>query len=99
MSLKEYALQYLLESSWALSFIRYDERSDEFKQSCYELWASKKLANELLHLEPGADVMTYVQSFAKRMNDYACVDNESLRFSVAYDVATDVLDCLCAMFE
>lgn len=69
----------------------------EFDQCAYSMWAADKLRNELLCAGKDIDVMDYVENFAKRMDKYAC--KSDIRFSIAYDVAIELLEELSALLE
>lgn len=63
-------------------------------QCIYSRWA----ANEVLgyvKLHNDISAIQAVEEFIAKMDKYACLDNKnSYIFSVAYDIATDILDLL-----
>ena len=65
-----------------------------FEQQTYSLWAAKEIYFKLVKNEelPPAYV---VEDFATKMDIYACKNKEtSFMFSIAHDVAIDILDTI-----
>ena len=67
-------------------------RSQYFDQIVYENWARKEL---MIHIKnsKAPTVTMAVEEFAAKMDEFACMDSKyGFGFSVAYDLAMDVLD-------
>ena len=71
----------------------------ELKKSCFkQLSYSKWAANEVLNFvknRPRTPPVFSVETFASMMDEYACMNQgTSYIFSIAYDIAMDILDML-----
>ena len=69
-----------------------------FQQQAYSLWAAKEIYFRLAKNETYSPAYL-VEDFANKMDDYACKRKEtSFMFSIAHDVAIDILDLIyCTM--
>ena len=65
-----------------------------FLQESYTRWAAEELLKDILENE-SVDPVIVVESFRKKVDRYSTMNtNTSYMFSVAYDVATNILDIL-----
>lgn len=88
--MKEIVIKHLKDQQkWLLSHLYYWER-EEFQFMCYEIWAGKELLHYIRN-HSKIPVKEAIEQFRDLMDDYSC-EHECICFSVAYDVATDVLD-------
>lgn len=64
----------------------------------YQRWAAEEM---VLYLKQSTsdDLVFAAEQFAKMMDDFACRANENSKqmFSVAYDVAMEMIDYLCSL--
>ena len=68
-----------------------------FEQQSYSRWAANEILSYVLH-HLGMSPITAVEEFANLMDEYSCKNQfSSFGFSVAHDVAMDILDMLLAM--
>jgi len=71
-----------------------------FSQRSYSRWAAKEIL-EILHKNQDKSPIEMVENFMKTMEDFSCTDDKNWKdgfiFSVAHDVASDILDILIAM--
>lgn len=98
-SMFNYANEALMHISWDnnIALISTTPKSEEFDQYAYAMWAADKLRNELLCAGKDVNVIDFVEAFAKRMDRYAC--KSDIRFSIAYDVAMELLVELSTFLE
>ena len=72
----------------------------EFRKRSYERWAAEEI---LKSIQRHQDIppMKVVKEFVRRTDEFSGIEhderNDSFIFSVAHDVATDILDILRAM--
>lgn len=70
-----------------------------FLQETYSRWAAEEILRCILKSESLPPV-TVVEEFKNRMNHYSLMNpNSSYIFSVAYDIAMDILDIFLAMSD
>lgn len=70
-------------------------RKEEFDLLAYNHWAYKELSNYVYRRKSDISPVSAVEEFREKMDDYACkakTGEANFIFSVAYDVATDILD-------
>lgn len=94
---REWVLLSIEMYSYDLKEPTYCCNKELFKQRSFSIWA----VNELHRFVEERDYMDPVDAvvlFSKMMDDYSTYNKEGLRFSVAYDVAMNVMDILIAEF-
>lgn len=88
--IKDYADEYLKVPQRRLS------RGD-FEQRSYQRWAVDEILRAI-EKSNSAPPIVAVEDFIRKMDEFSCKNHRtSIIFSVAYDVATDILDLLIAM--
>ncbi len=72
----------------------------EFNKRSYERWAAKQILESVRH-HPDISPLQIVEEYVRMTNEFSGIEhderNDSFIFSVAHDVATDILDILRAM--
>ena len=72
----------------------------EFRKRSYGRWAAEEILKSIQH-HPDISPMEVVEEFVRRTDEFSGIEhderNDSFIFSVAHDVATDILDILRAM--
>lgn len=72
----------------------------EFRKRSYERWAAEEILSDIQHHSNMPPVLV-VEEFVRRTDEFSNIEhderNDSFIFSVAHDVATDILDILRAM--
>ena len=67
-------------------------RSSRFEQSSYTRWAAKEVLRYVKEHNTIPPVMA-IEEFVRKMDAYSCMNKHtSYMFSVAHDVAEDILD-------
>lgn len=79
------------QRKWITSHLCYWKK-DEFTQLCYQLWAGNEIL-DYLRKHRNLGLLEGIEQFRRMMDNYSC-RSKSICFSVAYDVATDILDTL-----
>lgn len=74
----------------------YSVKSDAFKQQSYQSWAAVELINKLM--KDYRHPIRVVEEFKDEMDELACSKiKDRFMFSVAYDVANDILDLILSI--
>jgi hypothetical protein len=72
----------------------------EFRKRSYGRWAAEEILKSIQH-HTDIPPMQIVEEFVRRTDEFSGIEhderNDSFIFSVAHDVATDILDILRAM--
>lgn len=67
-------------------------RSSKFKQSSYAKWAAKEVLRYVKEHDSVPPIMA-IEEFIRKMDKYSCMNTKSsYMFSVAHDIAEDILD-------
>lgn len=89
-AIREYADEYLKEPAWRLP-------KDWFKHISYSRWAVEEILKSIENSKITSPI-TVVENFIRKMDDFSCSNQEtSIIFSVAHDLAVDILDVLIAL--
>ncbi len=68
-----------------------------FEQRSYQKWAVDEIVKSIESSRFTPPIMV-VEDFIRKMDDFSCSNHKnSIIFSIAHDVATDILDMLIAM--
>ena len=86
-AIREYADEWLKEPRWHLP-------KGHFEQRSYQKWAVNEVIKYIRESETVSPIEA-VEKFVYKMN--ALSRKKNVIFSIAYDVATDILDFLIAM--
>ncbi len=88
--IQEYADECLKGPSWRMSKAR-------FKQVSYSRWAIDEIVKSI-EASRSVPPVVVVEKFIRKMDDFSCRnDKTSIIFSVAHDMAENILDILIAM--
>ncbi|WP_297183047.1 hypothetical protein [uncultured Phocaeicola sp.] len=88
--IREYADECLKEPVWHIS-------RDWFKQISYSRWAVDEILKRIEESKFTPPIMV-VEDFIRKMDDFSCKNKKtSIIFSVAHDMAENILDVLIAM--
>ena len=69
-------------------------KKSRFEQATYSKWAANEVLGYVKYRKDISPIQA-VEEFINKMDDYACeVGRSSYIFSVAYDIAMDILDLL-----
>ena len=67
-------------------------RNSNFKQISYSKWAAKEVLKYVKEHD-SIPVTIAIEEFIRKMDKYSCMNsNTSYMFSVAHDIAVDILD-------
>lgn len=93
-------LNAIKEYTYDLKYPQKNCRASYFDQRSYARWAAQECYVWCLsHID--TPIISAVEEFRDRMDDYSTRPHDdrdtSVMFSIAYDVATDILDILLAM--
>lgn len=70
----------------------------QFKQSSYSIWAANEVLNYIREHESIRPTSIVIEDFIRKMDEYSCKNSiNSFIFSVAHDIAEDILDIFLAM--
>ena len=71
---------------------------ERFKQQAYSVFTADEILR-LLHEDEDRSPLVIIEDYANKMDNYACRGGKmSFLFSVAYDVAINILDIALAMY-
>lgn len=88
--IRECADEYLKEPGWRMS-------KEWFKQVSYSRWAVGEILKSIEESRFTPPIMV-VEDFIRKMDDFSCRNKKtSIIFSVAHDMAENILDVLIAM--
>ena len=65
-----------------------------FVQASYQKWAAKEFMDYITNRDADEDLYFSAEKFAKMMNKFSLTKRNSWMFSIAYDVAMDLLDVM-----
>lgn len=89
--IKDEVLMILIEYAANLKTPKNYWKKDLFAQQSYSIWAVKEIYREVSG-KTNIPPIVVIEDFAERMDEYSMMCKEtSFMFSVAYDVACDIL--------
>ena len=69
----------------------------QFKQSSYSIWAANEIMKYVKE-HKSMPTIDAIEDFIRKMDEYSCMNpDSSFIFSVAHDIAEDILDIFLAM--
>lgn len=96
--MNESAIQTVKEYIADLKPPKYRLKRSFFEQKTYSIWAAKEVL-QYLWSHPDTPPIIAIEEFIEKMDKYSLKNRESsFIFSVAHDIAEDILDIFLAMY-
>lgn len=96
------AVRYYINENYSEPDTYYGLKRERFKKKVYDVWAGKRVLNELRRYENTTDYIEVLTNFVSRIEYYRSItktEDALLIFSCLYNVTINILDFLASLIE